>query len=99
MSKSIFVPAASIQMLLALPDVSNKSVNVVIPYKGYDISIAMDSSHNPTGDLSRSTILVFAPDGRDITKTLQPKCDASGIHATGEHLKQILAVIDMMTSD
>lgn len=91
MSKSIFVPAASIQMF--------KAVNVVIPYKGYDISIDMDSSHNPVGDLTRSTMLVFAPDGQDITKTLQPNCDPSGMSATGDYLKQVMMAIDLMTAE
>lgn len=42
--------------------VTNPTVTTKIEYKGFEISISMDSSHQP-GDLTRSDIRVFAAPG------------------------------------
>lgn len=65
-----------------------------IPYKGYEISIAMDDSCGALADYSRSNIRVWRDfDGSDVTAEfykVSDHCDA-----TAENLKHIFSMIDM----
>ena len=56
----IYTPRESIDMLFhpLVREQANKQVCTKIEYKGYEISISMDSSHGP-GHLTRSDIRVF----------------------------------------
>lgn len=67
-----------------------------IPYKGYEISIAMDDSCGVFDTLRRSDIRVFRDyDGKDVTENFygssNPVC-----YATAENLQHIFSQIDML---
>lgn len=92
----MYVPRESVSMLLALPDIANKAVCVVIPYKGYEVSVAMDSSHRADADLSRSSLCVFSTnDGStNVTQTLFPEFGSSDVPAHAGSLMLAFARID-----
>lgn len=93
----IYTPRVSINMLLGDPTQKNKSTCTKIPYRGLEISIAMDSSHGD-GDLRRSDILVDDTDGKDITFELLPQYDGV-IPATAEALKEAFEAIDWLVAE
>lgn len=66
-----------------------------IPYKGYEISIAMDDSCGAYTTLCRSDIRVFRDrDSQDVTSDFYG--DLSGTcHGTAANLKYIFSQIDM----
>lgn len=72
----IYTPRVAIDMLLhpAMKAQQNPAACTKIEFKGYEISIAMDSSHG-TGDLRRSDIRIYTAAGRNVDVTsefLQP---------------------------
>ena len=79
-------------MLYGMPLEDNKQTCTKIPYKGFEISIAMDSSHS-NGDLCRSDIRVFSGSA-DMSSMFYPQADCSVIIAHAENLKMIFAKID-----
>jgi len=65
-----------------------------IPYKGYEISIAMDDSCGTLEDYSRSDIRVYRDyDGKDVTEDFYKGCEVC--IATADNLKSIFSMIDM----
>lgn len=65
----IYTPRECISMLRHLffaGAVANPSVCTKIEFKGFEISISMDSNHGP-GDLARSDIRVYTTPGVDCT--------------------------------
>lgn len=67
----IYTPRCVVDMLLhpLARSTKNKAVCTKIDFKGFEISIAMDSSHGD-GDLFRSDIRVFADGGtKDVSST------------------------------
>lgn len=89
----IYTPRDSIDMLFALKDEPNKATCTVIPYLGYTISIAMDSSHSD-GNLRRTDIRIY--DGEeDITcHVMQHHGDVPGNAA---NLLLAFKAIDLLT--
>ena len=79
-------------MLYALATQDNKQTCTKIPYKGFEISIAMDSSHS-SGNLCRSDIRVFNGSA-DMSSMFYPQADSNIILAHAENLKMIFAKID-----
>ena len=68
---------------------------VKIPYKGYEISIAMDDSCGAFRDLQRSDLCVFDVDGENVTKKLFDLPGSWGIvRADAENLKVAFSLID-----
>lgn len=66
-----------------------------IPYKGYEISIAMDDSCGVMEVYGRSSIAVFrGPD--DVTPMFYTRGDQTMLDATAETIKLIFAKIDEM---
>jgi hypothetical protein len=63
----------------------NPQVCTKIEFRGYEISIAMDSSIGP-GDLRRSDIRIYK-DNEDVTKVLFP--DDAMLYGHGEELKRV----------
>lgn len=97
-SENIFTPRVCVDMMLACPRTPNKSICTKIPYKGYQISIAMDSSHGD-GDLFRSDILVYDELGANVTRQVVPELSEGGIvYANADALKEIFAAIDELVS-
>lgn len=91
-NKAIFTPRMCVTLMERLPGERNKSVCTKIPYRGYEISIAMDSSHGD-GDLSRSDIVIYDHAQKDVTFELLT--EYSGVvPATAESLKEAFAAID-----
>lgn len=83
MSKSIWAPKGM-----------DNVVCCKIPYKGYEISIAMDDSCGVLRDYSRSDICVLREyDGMDVTEQFY-KASGTCI-ATADNLKHIFTQIDM----
>lgn len=67
-----------------------------IPYKGYEISIAMDDSCGVLEEYSRSDIRVFRDwDGKDVTEEFCKIAQGMYLAATADNLKYIFAQIDM----
>jgi hypothetical protein len=65
-----------------------------IPYKGYEISIAMDDSCGCLTTLSRSDIRVFRDwDSKDVTEDFY-KADSTCV-ANAKNLQYIFSMIDM----
>jgi hypothetical protein len=73
-----------------LPVSHNKCVCTKIPYKGFEISISMDSSHGD-GDLFRSDIRVYDDKDKDVTHRFD---ESNFIYGTGEALRDIFLTID-----
>ncbi len=77
----------------------NPCVCTKIPYKGFEISISMDSSFGP-GDLNRSNILIFeepgSMSGRDVTYKFFPKelKEQGMLYGDGNTLKAVFRRID-----
>ena len=94
----IYVPRLSIDLLLAVtgapqpPKHFNATVNTRIEYKGYEISIACDSSHGP-GDLRRSEMRIYIGDN-DVTYAFFPYEEYPVLPGTAENLKEAFARID-----
>lgn len=66
-----------------------------IPYKGYEISIAMDDSCGAMRVYGRSDIRVFRDaDGSDSTELLF--CSDDTVHATAENLQLAFRMIDLL---
>lgn len=65
-----------------------------IPYKGYEISIAMDDSCGAMDTLSRSDIRIYREyDDKDVTEQFWH--NEYDIHATAGNLQYIFSQIDM----
>ena len=65
-----------------------------IPYKGYEISIAMDDSCGAFDTLRRSDICVFRDwDGKDVTNDFYK--DGGTCEANANNLRNIFSMIDM----
>lgn len=96
MSANIYTPRVCISLLFADPTQKNKSVCTKIPYRGYTISIAMDSSHGD-GDLFRSDILVDNANGDCVTALVFDEFkEQRVIYADAEALKRAFAGIDKL---
>lgn len=68
---------------------------VKIPYKGYEISIAMDDSCGGMDTLRRSNIRVYREwDDADVTDQFWPVCNGV-CTANADNLKDIFSQIDM----
>jgi hypothetical protein len=95
----IYTPRASIDMLYVLPQRKNTQVCTKIEYKGFEISIAMDSSHGD-GDLRRSDIRVYGcagnSHGLDVTEDFYID-DENMLVGTGEVLKRVMDQIDKVS--
>lgn len=91
---SIYTPRGSIDLLLnpLTQDITNKQVCTKIEFRGYEISISMDSSHT-NGDLFRSDIRVFSLlTGEDVSLNfLADGC--SMIYGSSEELFRIMTLI------
>ena len=99
----IYTPRGCIDLILAenrRGTLNNPSVCTKIEYKGYEISIAMDSSIGP-GDLRRTDIRVFTLPGS------VPGCDVSSeffeadenmLYGNAETLIRVFKKIDEMAS-
>ena len=75
-------------------------MNTVILYKGYDISIAMDSSHG-NGDLVRSEIMVWLEGDTSYSGHTTAQFlvgDETRLDGTGEVLKRVMDKIDTLTA-
>lgn len=96
----MYVPRESVSMLLALPDAPNKAVCVVIPYKGYEVSVAMDSSHRADADLRRSSLCVFSTNdaSTNVTPTLFPEFGSSDVPAHAGSLMLAFSRIDELVA-
>lgn len=68
-----------------------------IPYKGYEISIAMDDSCGTFDHYYRSSIAVYLGE-KYVTEQFFVRPFQSYLEATGEELKRIFAKIDELTS-
>lgn len=69
-----------------------------IPYKGYEISIAMDDSCGVMEDYRRSSICVFRDcDGENVTLMFSPE-GRHELPADAETLQQIFLKIDGLTA-
>lgn len=99
----IYTPRVCIDLLQhpKLQYERNKVTCTKIEYRGYEISISMDSSHG-NGDLFRSNIRVYtnpgAVPGMDATSEFL-KDDESMIYGTGEELHRIFNEIDLRSKD
>jgi hypothetical protein len=97
----IYTPRCVIDLLIHPENrhQSNKQVCTKIEYRGYEISIAMDSSHGD-GDLWRSDIRVFtlpgAAPGADATGTFL-EADERMLYGTAETLIRVFKKIDELT--
>lgn len=100
----IFTPRTSIEMLGTVyfnARGTNPAVNTVIAYKGYEISIAMDSSHTD-GDLSRSEIMVWPIGELNFTGDVTNQFFVDGetrLDGTGVVLKRIMDKIDTLSKE
>lgn len=102
MRDNIYTPRVAIDTLLRMPTQHNKCVCTKIPYKGYEISISMDSSHGD-GDLFRSDILVFDAEGDNVTRVVYPNINypdgtACTVYANAENLIEGFRAIDGLTA-
>ena len=97
MDNRIYAPRGVVTLLRMTPHSRNPSVCVKLPYKGYEISIAMDSSHGD-GDLRRSDITVDDPNGVDVTFALLSEYDGI-VPATTDVLKELFASIDELVAE
>jgi hypothetical protein len=93
----IYTPRECISLLKSpLNNGRNPMVCTKIAYRGYEISISMDSSHGP-GDLVRSDIRVYtnpgAVPGVDCTDAFLGR-DETMIYGTGEELARLFRMID-----
>jgi hypothetical protein len=71
-----------------------KSACCKIPYKGYEISIAMDDSCGAFEQYNRSDIRIFRDwDGKDVTYEFFRKQGI--VSASADTLKEVFANIDM----
>lgn len=97
----IYTPRAAIDLLEyqfqnPYPAPGNKSTCTKVMFHGYEISIAMDSSHGP-GDLSRSDIRVYR-DNRDVSEDFHaPDCNM--IYGTAEELFRVMKAIEQREND
>jgi hypothetical protein len=89
---TIYTPRCSIDMLLSLTGEKNKSTCTKIPYRGFEISICMDSSHG-NGDLFRSDIRIYNATDDDVSTNL---LGSDMIQGTGENLFAIFKAIDQL---
>ena len=95
----IYTPRAVIDLLrhtFFAGAVTNPMVCTKIEYKGYEISISMDSSHRP-GDLTRSDIRVYTAPGSvpgvDVTDMFLAPGETM-LYGTGETLRDVMLAID-----
>jgi len=93
----IYTPRQCIDMLKSpLNDGLTPMVCTKIEYKGYEISISMDSSHGP-GDLTRSDIRVYtnpgAVPGVDCTDSFLEDGEYM-LYGNGETLRRVFLAID-----
>ena len=99
MDRSIYTPRVCIDMLKHLffaGAVSNPMVCTKIPYKGYEISISMDSSHGP-GDLQRTDIRIYSINETNIELDVTEQFLQAGenmIYGYGEDLHRVFKMID-----
>ncbi len=67
-----------------------------IPYRGYEISIAMDDSCGTLTTFGRSDIRIFRDwDEKDVTEEFWPNSMGCTCHGNAENLKYIFSKIDM----
>ncbi len=90
---NIYTPRISIHLLARLPNEPNKSMCTVIPYHGFEISIAMDSNHGD-GNLSRSSLCILDDKGGDVTDIFLPEYAGSTVIADADALKEAFAAIE-----
>jgi hypothetical protein len=89
----IWAPRSVVRALLANPDEANKALCMKIPVQGYELSIALDSSHGP-GDLTRSNLRIFSPSGADVTWSVLPEYAERGcVPACAQTLQEAFAAI------
>lgn len=99
----IYTPRGCVDLMLAeyrRGTLINPSVCTKIEYRGYEISIAMDSSIGP-GDLRRSDIRVFTLPGSipgvDVSSDFF-EADENMLYGTAETLIRVFKKIDEMAS-
>jgi hypothetical protein len=93
----IYTPRVSIDMLThpATAGLKNKQVCTKIDFKGFEISIAMDSSHGP-GDLFRSDIRVFDNNkGKEISDLFYVG-DETMLYGDADTLLRVMKQIETM---
>ena len=96
-SLNIFTPRAAIDRALDNFDSTNTASCCKIPYRGFGISISMDSGYT-AGDLTRSDIRIYDSRGADVTMLLLPEYEAYGeVPATAETLQEAFAACDDMS--
>lgn len=104
----IHTPRGCIDLILAenrRGTLINPSVCTKIDFKGYEISIAMDSSLG-LGDLSRADIRVYtapgAVPGQDVTSEIIERSSLfrgqNMIYGTAESLYEVFKVIEQMSA-
>jgi len=91
----IYTPRASIDLLMhpRLYTQKNKAANTKIEFKGFEISIAMDSSHGD-GDLTRTDIRVYK-ENDDVTIRFLDK-DEYMLYGNAETLLRVMKQIEQM---
>jgi hypothetical protein len=95
MTKAIYAPRASVTLLLSAPDERNTCTCTKIPYKEFEVSISMDSSHGP-GDLTRSDLRVYDAADKDVTFQLLPQYVEQGtVCADADTLLETFKAIDL----
>lgn len=98
-TQGIITPRACIDMLLRNQSTRNPSVCTKIGYKGFEISIAMDSSHT-NGDLFRADIRIYDKNDADVTFAVMPEYEDCGvIPGSGEALRDIFQAIDELVTE
>lgn len=97
----IYTPRCIIEFLVTTPRLRNKQVCTKIEYKGFEISISMDSSHGP-GDLARSDIRVYtapgAVPGADCTSEFLADGETM-LYGDAETLLRVMKKIETMNKD
>lgn len=91
--RSIYVPRTSVNMLLAGPR-SRHSINVVIPYRGFEVSIAA-AAVDMKSDLRMSTVRIYQ-DCQDMTSKVFGVDDSANVDATASMLQQAFKAIDRL---
>lgn len=97
----IYTPRCVIDFLTTTPRLQNKMTCTKIDFRGYEISISMDSSHGD-GDLFRSDIRVYtkpgAVDGVDCSEVFLAEGE-SMLYGDAETLLRVMKKIETMSKE
>lgn len=83
MSSRFYVPRAVVTMLQQTPRPTNPNVCVKVEYKGFEISLALDSSHG-SGDLKRGDFRIYGLDAVDFTERVMADLKEEGAVLYGD---------------